>query len=138
LYVCQAAWLNATPRQQDKSNTGAISRLKVLQKSGNLKPEMPECKARYLVDYLFEIGPTQGDAPLSHTELQAWQQNIGITLQPWEARFIKSLSIEYLGQYREAAAPDCPVPWADAPYAKLAVNMVSKNLKAAITGMESL
>jgi hypothetical protein len=136
--VRHTAWLNASQRQREQDKARPGSRLSQLAQQGITEPEMPDCDARYLIDYLFEIGPTQGDAPLSHTELRAWQHNIGISLQAWELRFLKRLSVEYLGQYRDAAEPDCPSPWAEAPYAKLALSVVAKNMKAAITGMESL
>ena len=99
---------------------------------------MPECDARYLIDYLYEIGPTQGEAPLSHAELQAWQQNIGITLQQWELRLLKRLSLEYLGSWREATDPDCPPPWADAPYSKFKAYQAAMNMKHAMKEMRDL
>lgn len=99
---------------------------------------MPECDALYLIEYLFELGPTQGDAPLSHAELAAWQSNIGITLQPWEVRFLKKLSLEYLGEYRKAAEPDYPAPWIEAPYARSAANLVAMRMKAAMKEMGNL
>jgi hypothetical protein len=102
------------------------------------EPAMPDCDAQYLIEYLFEIGPTEGDAPLSHAELQAWQQNTGITLQPWELRLLKKLSLEYLGMYREASEPDCPVPWEDAPYANFGAHQAALAMKNAIKEMDSL
>lgn len=71
---------------------------------------------RYLVDYLFEIGPTliagMGSAPITHGEIAAWQCNTGIALTSWEARVVKRLSIEYLNQSHKAQKRDCPPPWA--------------------------
>lgn len=81
-----------------------------------LTPDLPELgPERYLVDYLLEIGPTMptgmGVAPLSHGEIAAWQSNVGICLQPWEARALRMLSIEYVGTRAEAADPACPPPY---------------------------
>lgn len=79
---------------------------------------MPDVDAEYLIDYLFEIGPTMaggmGEAPLSHGELAAWQANVGIDLQPWEVRFLRNLSIEYLSQAQKSDKPDCPPPYGTA------------------------
>lgn len=99
---------------------------------------MPSVDAQYLIDYLFEIGPTQGDSPISHAELQAWQGNIGIALQPWELRTLKKLSVEYLGMHREASEPDCPPPWADAPYSKFAAYQTALTMKNAMKEMDNL
>jgi len=81
---------------------------------------MPDCDALYLIEYLFDVGPVthggMGDAPLSHLELNAWQQNIGIELQPWEVRVMHRLSLEYLSESQKATAYDAPAPWTDAPY----------------------
>jgi hypothetical protein len=114
------------------------SRIKALEQIGIDEPEMPACDAHYLIDYLYEVGPTQGDVPLSHAEILAWQQNIGITLQPWELRFIKRLSVEYLGAWQQAAELNCPVPWAAAPYAKIDARIKAMAMKNAIKEMDSL
>lgn len=104
----------------DKSEEPEISRRARLKKDGIENPEMPECDAPYLVNYLFEVGPTQpagmGDAPISHAELSAWMQNTGIELSSWEARTLKRLSMEYLSESHAAKEIDCPAPWAEAPY----------------------
>ena len=73
--------------------------------------EMPDCDAHYIVGYLFEIGPSIGEQPLSHGELLAWQQNTGIELNAWESRILRRLSIEYMNESHKAKAIDCPSPW---------------------------
>lgn len=69
----------------------------------------------YLLGYLYEIGPTMaagmGEAPLSNLELFAWQANIGIQLAPWELRFLRGLSHEYLAQSQKSEDPACPAPF---------------------------
>ena len=79
-------------------------------------PQYPPIDAgAHLIDYLFEIGPGQagsmGEGPLSHSELRAWQENMGIELQPWESQLIRRLSSEYLSQLHKAADPDCKPPF---------------------------
>ena len=78
---------------------------------------MPMVSAPHLIDYLYEIGPgmpgAMGSVPLSQSEIAAWQSNIGIELQAWEARFLVRLSKEYLGEYYRADAPTRAAPWTD-------------------------
>lgn len=86
-----------------------------LLKDDEYSPEMPEIGAEHVIAYLFEIGPTlfgnMGEAPLSHTEIAAWQENTGVVLSSWEARSLLLLSKEYLLQAQRAEKPDCPAPW---------------------------
>lgn len=69
----------------------------------------------YLIGYLWEMGPVLaggfGHAPLTQGEIRAWQANVGITLQPWEARFMRRLSYEYIAETHRAESPDCKAPW---------------------------
>lgn len=85
--------------------------------------DMPECDADYLLNYLFEVGPTlaggMGESPLSETELRAWMSNTGIELDSWEARTVKRLSREYLSESQAATEPTRTCPWDDAPYARM-------------------
>lgn len=76
-------------------------------------PPLESCE--YLLGYLYEVGPVMnggmGPAPLTHEELAHWQRNIGLSLQPWEARFLKSLSREYLSQSQISNDVACPAPF---------------------------
>jgi hypothetical protein len=100
---------------------------------------MPPCDAGYLIDYLFEIGPTMaagmGEATISHSELSAWQHNTGISLNSWESRMLKRLSLEYLGESHKARSPDHPAPWAGASYARSSANLVAQRMKESVRGM---
>ena len=103
---------------------------------------MPPCDAVYLIGYLFEVGPTLSGgmslSPLSHAEIAAWQGNIGIELDAWESRMLKRLSNEYCEESHKAAARDCPIPWADAPYAKPAPNLIAERMKQATRELANL
>jgi len=118
------------------------SRRDRLKNDGITDPEMPPCAAGHLLDYLFEIGPTQpggmGAAPLSHAELEAWQRNTGIVLNAWEARTLRSLSLDYIGETQRAAKPDCPTPWMDAPYAQSEASLVAQRMKASMKEISKL
>ena len=79
-------------------------------------PDMPSTEGGdYLLGYLWEVGPTlvagMGAGPLTHQELRAWQANSGIRLQPWEARILHRLSIDYLAEMSRAEKADCLAPW---------------------------
>ena len=50
-------------------------------------------------------------APISWLTIDAWQRVTGVHLAPWEARLIRTLSIEYLAEHRRAESENCPAPW---------------------------
>ncbi len=78
---------------------------------------MPPCSAPYLLGYLFEVGPAMhtgmGDAPLSHSEIAAWQANTGIRLTAWEARTLRRLSVDYVNETARATLASAKAPWVD-------------------------
>ena len=120
LYVRHSAWLHAAP-QRPKHDTSVAPRLSRLEKiraeckDDGYRPDMPPVSAEYLLGYLWEMGPTMAaggyPGPITHEELRAWQANTGITLQPWELRFMRRLSHEYLAESHAAEKPDRPAPW---------------------------
>ncbi len=82
---------------------------------------MPPCDAEYLASYLFEVGPTSpagvGEGPISHGEIAAWMANTGIRLNPWEARTLRRLSIDYLNESGKATTRGHPAPWQSEDFA---------------------
>jgi hypothetical protein len=81
-------------------------------------PPMPEVDgASYLLGYLFEMGPAMagagGPVVISHQEIESWQRLHRIRLAPWEVKFLRRLSGEYIGQQRDAEKQSCPAPWTD-------------------------
>lgn len=115
MYVRQAAWLAAIPVVEAKSKVRQISRLE-RHKNDGVPPSYPPIDAgEHLIEYLFEIGPTlpgaMGEVPITHVELRAWQENVGIDLQSWEAKLLHRLSSEYLGQLHKATDPACKPPF---------------------------
>lgn len=78
-------------------------------------PEFPHVRLPYLIGYLFEVGPVlaagMGTAPISHVEIAAWQANVGLALDPWEASFLRRLSVAYAVQQGASEAHDCPAPY---------------------------
>lgn len=76
-------------------------------------PPLDSCE--YLLGYLYEVGPIMqggmGPTSLTHEEIAHWQRNIGLSLQPWEARFLKMLSCEYLSQSQISNDINCPAPF---------------------------
>jgi hypothetical protein len=71
--------------------------------------------SEYLIDYLFEIGPTMHDsmgaARLTNEEVLAWQINTGIRLPPRECRWLIRLSGEFLYESHKAEKRDAVPPW---------------------------
>lgn len=70
---------------------------------------------RYLVDHLFEMGPTMaagaGSGPLTFAEMEAWQRLTGVALTPWESQLIRQLSNEYLAESFDATQENRPAPY---------------------------
>lgn len=88
------------------------------------QPDLPPLEgAAYLLGILYEVGPLMsygtGAGPVTQQEIRAWQDNIGIELQPWEVRLLRGLSQEYLAESRRATEPGSKPPWI-APRFKLA------------------
>ena len=59
----------------------------------------------YLIDILFEVGPGKaspfGLEPLGATDLMAWQQGVGHTLQGWEFSTLIELSRVFVASARK-------------------------------------
>lgn len=116
VHVRQIAWLNASPQRADEKVR--VSRLEQMRKSRKDKdyyPPLPPTDAPHLLNYLFDVGPTlasgMGEGPLTHSEIEAWQGNTGVELEPWEATFLRRLSIDYLSESHKAEKVDAPAPW---------------------------
>lgn len=132
--------------KDDKSSTPEVSRResikKMLKMPDGEELAMPECNAPHIVGYLFEIGPTMaagaGEAPITHTEMRAWQENVGIELESWEARMLKRLSGDYLGESHIATKIDCKAPCKDAPYVHALARVAANHMKDAIRGLAKL
>jgi hypothetical protein len=52
-----------------------------------------------------------GMAPLTFSELESWQRQIGIELKPWEVRLLRRLSGEYCAESSAATKADAPAPF---------------------------
>lgn len=112
------AWWHATPKAPNakvSSRKKEQSRLQSLLDEGG-EPLLPEVRLPHLIEFFFRVGPTlpggMGPAPLSHLELRAWQENVGVELTPWEVEALWRLSREYIAEYQDAESPDRPPPWA--------------------------
>lgn len=107
------------------------------RKDDSYQPEMPPLNAPHLLGYLFEIGPVMaagmGSGPITHEELQAWQQGTGIELQPWEVRTLRRLSQEYLTESHKAEKSDCPAPWdGEKPDPAIAARILREHMESLV------
>jgi hypothetical protein len=102
-------------------------------------PDMPKVEAVYLIGYLWEIGPTMAaggyPGPVTHEEIISWQELTGIELRPWEVRFLRRLSGEYIVESQRAEKIDCPAP---APEFAPNLSNTWKSLQKSIRGLASL
>ena len=107
-----------------------------LQRGARYKGEYPELptKTGYIVQYLFEIGPAvsngNGLAITPWSEVRAWCDLTGITLERYEVDTIRELSSAYVDQYYKAQKRECISPWREHPMTK---EEVGKGLKAILT-----
>lgn len=118
-------------REGDESKAKSKSRREMY----GVDVTMPECDAPHILAYLIEIGVVQGEQPVSYCEIESWQRQSGIELQPWEIRFVKRLSEAYLAESHAARDPDAEAPWAEAPYIVQTENQVANRMKAIIRGL---
>lgn len=51
-----------------------------------------------------------GPAPLTHTEIAAWQGLTGAEMEPWEVTALIRLSFDYLSESQAAADPKKDAP----------------------------
>lgn len=66
---------------------------------------------RHLVEYLWEIGPTSGDGPITFSEIEAWSRLTGHVLDGWEAPALRRLSAAYHSEHYAASDPKRPAPF---------------------------
>lgn len=97
-----------------------MSRLKaLLDKHPDAPLPLPDCPAPHLVEMLLEAGPVQssgmGVGAITWGELESWQRQTGLQLQPWEVRMLRELSRAYAVQIDAAQDSDCPSPTAVEP-----------------------
>lgn len=110
------AWLDCTP---EKAKTPRRTALQLKARAGAEVPELEptplDSSLEYLVGYLFEVGPSQGEHELTFGELAHWCQLTGVSLDDFESTALKQMSRAYLGMYHKARAPDCRCPAIAAP-----------------------
>lgn len=130
----QSAWLASVPGPGPSATTKTkrLTRMQQLAEAGAQAPLPPLWRGEYLLGYLWDAGPLMRGgmepAPLSCTELGAWQEASGVELQPWESALLRRLSREYLAEATQASASDSPAPWAAAPDAGLDREAVSRRI----------
>lgn len=86
------------------------------QNKKSFMPAMPPVTVgRYLLDYLFELGPAvpngMGSSPVPFSEIDKWSELTGIPLQPWEVRTLRRLSQDYVNEAGAATKHDAEEPW---------------------------
>jgi len=98
---------------------------------------MPDCEGLHIVGYLIDVGVTMGEQPVTFGELESWQRQTGVDLEPWEIRFVKRLSEAYMSESHHARSPDAEPPWSDAPYTEQFRAATANRLKMMIRGVAS-
>lgn len=115
------AWLNTTPKPGERTKraklnieTPKMTRAERMKKDGVAVP-MPPNPLPHVVDRLIEIGLTEaagmGAGPVSWQTMDAWANRTSVDIEPWEARLIRRLSVEYVAEQRRAESENCPAPW---------------------------
>lgn len=105
LYTRQTAWLYTVPEKAKEARYKTRSVVMPFVRGGE-----------YLLEYLFEIGPTKpagmgGLVGLDEIDLVAWQSNHGVRLSSWEIKTIRRLSQEYASCAMESREPKMQPPY---------------------------
>ncbi|WP_066723580.1 phage tail assembly chaperone [Sphingomonas pituitosa] len=86
-----------------------------MKANGIRTPMMPPNPMPHIINWLVEIGLSEaagmGVGPISWREINEWQRATCVTLSPWEARLIKTLSTTYVVEGKRAESENCPPPW---------------------------
>jgi hypothetical protein len=115
--VRHSAWLGAVPESKDsaRADSAELSRRERIECDGGEIEMPPLDQGEYLIGYLYEVGPTvaagMGAGPVTFAEMAAWQAARGFELEPWEARLLRRLSVDYLAESHRATQRDCQPPW---------------------------
>ena len=100
-----------------RADASKLSRRERIERDGGEIEMPPFDEGEYLIGYLYELGPTvaagMGAGPVTFAEMAAWQAARGFELEPWEARMLRRLSVDYLAESHRATKPDCPPPYID-------------------------
>ena len=82
----------------------------------NEKPDFPELPFRaYLVEWLMDVGPVMqggmGPVALSHLEIRAWADNVGLRFDGDEPQWLQKMSAVYAGELSESSGKNTPQPF---------------------------
>lgn len=87
-----------------------------------------------MVNYLFEVGPSTGEGPVTHLEIAAWCALTGRELEPWEVQALRRMSGAYLSEATEATDPKRPAPaWVGESPSR---EVVANTIESILTRME--
>lgn len=112
-----SAWLGAVPEAAPgaRADAAKLSRRERIERDCGEIEMPPFDDGEYLIGYLYELGPTvaagMGAGPVTFAEMAAWQAARGFELEPWEARLLRRLSVDYLAESHRATERNCPPPW---------------------------
>lgn len=109
-----------------RADSPDLSRREQIERDGSEIEMPPFDQGEYLIGYLYEVGPTvaagMGAGPVTFTEIAAWQAARGFELEPWEARLLRRLSIDYLAESQRATKRECPPPWGGSVAVRVSAN----------------
>lgn len=102
------------PRRGSKGRLGE-SRFEQMKRQGVERQMPPVEDGEYLLEHLADVGPAlgtgMGQIPVTFSELEAWQVQTGLQLQPWEVSALRRLSKDYCAEIQRAASPAAMPPW---------------------------
>lgn len=71
----------------------------------------------HMIDWLMEIGPmvsgAMGSAAFGWSDMAHWSEMTGIELDPWEAKTLRRLSLDWVAQVNASREPNCPPPYVE-------------------------
>ncbi|WP_294036265.1 hypothetical protein [Sphingopyxis sp.] len=84
-------------------------------KRDKINPRMPPNPMPHFIEWFTDIGMVESGgmaaAPLGWTTIANWQQGMAVTLEPWEVKLLRDLSIAYLAQKSNSELTTDAPPW---------------------------
>jgi len=111
--------LASVPRNPDKKQKQPRkSRAEQIINNGGT-PLLPDVgEAFYLVNYWRQVGAVgsseSGPVALSYQEIESWQRQAGLPLEPWETIALRQMSEAYVSQWFDSQEPEATAPYGGA------------------------
>lgn len=113
MFARHYAWLHTKPSKQDSTRYAQFSSDEEFKSPLLEMPKIEFCQ--YLLDYAFEIGPSNSgsDGPtiITWADIRDWSSLLNIKLDMWEILVIREISKAFVAQYYLSQGSTIPSPY---------------------------